>query len=104
MPAKKDIGSFTLIDGTLRFVHNNGLIEVTIAREHGAYLATIKSHLISAREDPICPHVMNDSPKIKDEDPQKAIESALLKHFELFHPPRGMLRLVEVEEEMTKPK
>lgn len=92
---KKHIGDFTLIDGTLRFVHNNGLIEVTVRREQGKYVAQIKSHLISMHEDPICQHVMNDSPSIKDADPQVAIEEALLKHFELFHAPVGILRIVK---------
>ena len=97
MPAKKDIGNITLIDGTLRFVHNNDLIEVTVAKEHGAYVAEIKGHLISMHEEPICQHVMNDSPKMKDADPQRAIELTLLKHFELFHPPRGVLRLIKTK-------
>lgn len=94
MPTKK-IEDFTLIDGTLRFVHNNDLLEVTIAKEQGGYVASIKNHLISRNEDPICHHVMNDSPKAKDEDPQVAIEQVLLKHYELFHAPAGLLRLVE---------
>ena len=96
MPSKEiKLGDFTLVDGTLRFVHNNGLLEVTVARDQGAYTARIKSHLISACEDPICKHVSNDSPTMKNVDPQKAIEQVLLKHFELFHPPKGLLRLVE---------
>lgn len=94
MPTKH-IGDFTLIDGTVRFVHNNGLIEVTIAREQGAYRVRIKSHLISMHEDPICQHVGNDSPAMKDEDPQKAIELTLLEHFKLFHAPAGFLHLVK---------
>lgn len=97
MLKKKDIGNFTLIDGVLRFAHDNGLIEVTITKEQGAYVAGIKSHLIPMREDPNCQHVMNDTPKMKDEDPQRAIELTLLKHFELFHPPKGVLRIIKTK-------
>ena len=95
MPDKKTI-DFTLIDGTLRFVDNEGgLIEVSAFKGLNRYSAQIKSHLIPMRDNPNCQHVMNDSLIGTNKDPQIAINNALLGHFALHHSVIGKLRLVK---------